>query len=176
MTEKSKPVLVMLGIMGQTPFAGVAWQVLHYLEGFRRCGYEVYYVEDTGDWPYDPEQNTVTGDCRYTVNYLARLMEWAGFANRWAYRFGGDGHLGGGQVVNIVSWTFRYVIVHELCHALGMWHEPQRPDRGAYVRINTANMQPGTSFAFAMVPSALVPTRMPVMSAAPAASVTVLSM
>ncbi|HMV82380.1 MAG TPA: hypothetical protein PLD20_26620 [Blastocatellia bacterium] len=91
MTEKSKPVLVMLGIMGQTPFAGVAWQVLHYLEGFRRCGYDVYYVEDTGDWPYDPEQNAVTGDCRYTVNYLARLMEWAGFPNRWAYRFGGDG-------------------------------------------------------------------------------------
>jgi hypothetical protein len=66
------------------------------------------------------------------------------------------GRIGGGQVVNIVSWTFRYVIVHELCHALGMWHEHQRSDRGEYVLINTANMQPGTSFAFAMVPSALV--------------------
>lgn len=87
----SKPVLVILGIMGQTPFAGVAWQVLHYLEGFRRLGYDVYYVEDTGDWPYDPEQNTITGDCRYTVHYLARLMAWLDMSDKWAYRFGGDG-------------------------------------------------------------------------------------
>src|SRR5438094_793353 len=70
--------LIVLGIVGRTPFAGVAWQALHYLEGFRRLGYEVYYVEDTGDWPYDPEQNTITDDCRYTVNYIARLMSWTG--------------------------------------------------------------------------------------------------
>ena len=28
--------VVVMGIMGQVPFAGVGWQVLHYLEGFRR--------------------------------------------------------------------------------------------------------------------------------------------
>src|SRR5437773_5927854 len=86
-----KPRLIVLGIVGQTPFAGVAWQALHYLEGFRRLGYEVYYVEDTGDWPYDPEQNTITDDCRYTVNYIARLMAWCGLAHRWAYRAGVQG-------------------------------------------------------------------------------------
>ena len=59
--------LVVFGIMGRTPLAGVAWQVLHYLEGFRRLGFDVYYIEDTGDWPYDPEQNTTTDDCRYAV-------------------------------------------------------------------------------------------------------------
>ena len=53
-----RTTLVVLGMMGRTPFAGVAWQVLHYLEGFRRLGCDVPYVEDTGDWPYDPEQNT----------------------------------------------------------------------------------------------------------------------
>jgi hypothetical protein len=73
-------------MMGRSPFAGVAWQVLHYLEGFRRLGCEVYYVEDTGDWPYDPEQNAVTDDCRYTVNYIARLVEWCGLPGRWSYR------------------------------------------------------------------------------------------
>lgn len=83
-----KPTIVILGIMGRSPFAGVAWQVLHYLEGFRRLGLDVYYVEDTGDWPYDAEQNTITDDCRYTVNYIARLMAWCGLADRWAYRFG----------------------------------------------------------------------------------------
>jgi hypothetical protein len=75
-----------LGMMGRTPFAGVAWQVLHYLEGFRRLGCNVVYVEDTGDWSYDPEQNTITNDPRYTVSYIARLMAWCGLPDRWAYR------------------------------------------------------------------------------------------
>ena len=68
------------------PLAGVAWQVLHYLEGFRRLGADVYYVEDTGSWPYDPEQNTITQDCRYTVEYISRLMARYGFQDHWAYR------------------------------------------------------------------------------------------
>jgi hypothetical protein len=84
--SRSKPILVVLGMMGRTPFAGVAWQVLHYLEGFRRLGFDVYYVEDTGDWPYDPEQNTITDDCRYTTGYIARHLAWIGLPQRWAYR------------------------------------------------------------------------------------------
>src|SRR5215813_13474288 len=78
--------LIIMGILGRTPLAGVAWQVLHYLEGFRRLGYDVYYVEDSGVWPYDVEQQTVTSDCRYTVNYIARLLDWWGHPDRWAYR------------------------------------------------------------------------------------------
>lgn len=76
---------MLLGMMGRTPFAGVAWQVMHYLEGLRRLGHEVYYVEDTGDWPYDPEQNAITGDPRFTVRYLADLMARVDGVDRWAY-------------------------------------------------------------------------------------------
>ena len=61
-----KPRVVVLGVMGMSPFAGVAWQVLHYLEGFRRLGWDVVYVEDTGAWAYDPElvpeKTTVTAE------------------------------------------------------------------------------------------------------------------
>src|SRR5262245_3398264 len=92
MSRPSQPVLIVLGMMGRAPFAGVAWQVLHYLEGFRRLGYDVYYIEDTGDWPYDPERNAVTDDCRYTVNYIARLMAWCGLPDRWAYRAAAQGN------------------------------------------------------------------------------------
>jgi hypothetical protein len=81
-----KPLVVVLGFLGRMPVAGVAWQLLHYLEGFRRLGCEVYYVEDTGDWPYDPEQNGVTGDCGYSVRYLTRLLGAYGLGERWAYR------------------------------------------------------------------------------------------
>jgi hypothetical protein len=77
--------VVLLGMMGRTPFAGVAWQVLHYLEGFRRAGCDAFYVEDTGAWPYDPVQNTVTDDPGYTVRYLGDLLRRVGMDGRWAY-------------------------------------------------------------------------------------------
>jgi hypothetical protein len=86
MMAQPGPLLIVMGMVGRTPFAGVAWQVLHYLEGFRRLGFDVYYVEDTGDWPYDPEQNTITDDCGYTTRYIGRMMDWCGMAGRWAYR------------------------------------------------------------------------------------------
>jgi hypothetical protein len=79
------PRVVVLGIIGRSPFAGVAWQALHYLEGFRRAGCEVFYVEDTGAWPYDPDRNEVTDDPRYTVDYLGGLMRRLGIGDRWAY-------------------------------------------------------------------------------------------
>lgn len=78
--------IVLLGAMAQMPFAGVAWQVLHYLEGLRRLGHEVFYVEDTGSWPYDPEAETVTDDATAAVRRLERLTTDAGFGERWAYR------------------------------------------------------------------------------------------
>lgn len=77
--------VVVLGMMGRTPFAGVAWQVLHYLEGFRRAGCDVFYVEDTGAWPYDPDHNTVTDDPGYTVRYLGDLLRRVGMDDCWAY-------------------------------------------------------------------------------------------
>ena len=72
--------------MGRIPFAGMAWEALHYLEGFRRLGHDVYYIEDTWEWPFNPEKNAVTNDNRYTLNYLAHLMAWCGMSDRWAYR------------------------------------------------------------------------------------------
>lgn len=84
------PRIVVLGTMGAVPFAGVMWQTVHYLEGFRRLGHDVWYVEDTGEWPYDPEQDTITADCRFTVDYLARVMRECGLGDRWAYRAGAE--------------------------------------------------------------------------------------
>ena len=78
--------IVVLGIMGRTPLAGVVWQAMHYLEGFRRLGHEVVYVEDTGAWPYDPEQNTLTEDVRYAVQTIEAVMTSLGLPDRWAYR------------------------------------------------------------------------------------------
>lgn len=50
------------------------------------------------------------------------------------------GRIGGSQTVNLFNWDFRYIIIHELMHALGCWHEQNRPDRDTYVVINLANV------------------------------------
>ena len=60
------------------------------------------------------------------------------------------GMIGGAQDINIFNWTWRFIIVHELLHALGDWHEQQRPDRDAYVQINWQNIQDGTSGNFSI--------------------------
>jgi hypothetical protein len=82
----NKPRVLIFGLIARMPMAGIAWQALHYLEGFRRCGYDAYYVEDCWEWPYDAERDTATDDPTFTVDYLAKLMRWAGFDGRWVYR------------------------------------------------------------------------------------------
>lgn len=40
-------------------------------------------------------------------------------------------------------------IVHEIGHALGLWHEQSRPDRDRYVRVLTENIKDGAATNFA---------------------------
>ena len=77
--------IVVLGAAAQMPFAGVWWQVRHYLEGLRRLGHDVHYVEDTGNWPYDPVLETITDDASGAVAKLGSLLHEAGFGDRWAF-------------------------------------------------------------------------------------------
>ncbi len=83
--------IVVTGLLGQYAFGGVTWDYIQYLLGFRDLGHEVWYLEDSGAWPYDPVQQTVTADCSYNVNYLRGIMTEFGFGDRWVYRNGADG-------------------------------------------------------------------------------------
>ena len=57
MNLQAKKKIVLLGMMTRIPVAGVVWQTMQYLVGFKRLGYDVYYVEDSGRWIYDPRIN-----------------------------------------------------------------------------------------------------------------------
>ncbi|HTJ21729.1 MAG TPA: glycosyltransferase family 2 protein, partial [Gemmatimonadaceae bacterium] len=77
--------IVLLGMMTKMPVPGVIWQTLHYLLGFRRLGYDVFYVEAHARAPA-PFMNTPTdpGTAR-AAEFLRDLMSRHGFADRWAY-------------------------------------------------------------------------------------------
>ena len=87
--------LIVTGGLGNMPFAGVAWQVLHYLEGFRRLGHRVFYLEDTGAWPFDPERGIVSEDAGPALAYVRRMLERVELDDAWAYRDAVDGRLHG---------------------------------------------------------------------------------
>ena len=52
------------------------------------------------------------------------------------------GRTGGVQVVELGSGcNYQSTILHEICHALGMWHEQSRPDRDEYVQVMQDNVK-----------------------------------
>jgi hypothetical protein len=86
---------MLAGGAGAMPFAGVGWQVAQYLEGFRRLGHDVFYLEDTQRWPYDPIADSVCDDAGRAIAYVAGVMARCGMRERWAYRDVASGRLYG---------------------------------------------------------------------------------
>jgi hypothetical protein len=45
--------IIVTGLIAQHPLlGGVAWDYLQYVLGLARLGHDVYYFEDSGQWPY----------------------------------------------------------------------------------------------------------------------------
>lgn len=53
------------------------------------------------------------------------------------------GRVGGQQFVNLADGCTTGNTIHEIGHALGMWHEQSRSDRANHVLVNLANVEPG---------------------------------
>lgn len=65
------------------------------------------------------------------------------------------GRRGGAQTINLQSSANgtcypRGIVMHEILHALGFWHEHMRPDRDGFVTIVAGNIAPGQSSQFAI--------------------------
>ena len=79
--------IVVTGLIAGYPLGGVAWDYLAYVSGFRRLGHDVFYLEDTGQWLYDPRLHSFTDDVGFHTAYLESTLARAGdMRERWALR------------------------------------------------------------------------------------------
>jgi hypothetical protein len=78
--------IIVTGMAVYLPLPGVIYQILHYLIGLRRLGYDAYYVEDSTRWVYDSSVEDVVPDPAANVGIVASVLNSYGFADRWAYR------------------------------------------------------------------------------------------
>lgn len=76
--------VVVSGIAGNLPLAGVALHYLQFCLGLRELGVETSYLEDNEAWPLLPATNEPVEDAGYTVAWLRELFE--AFEIPWAYK------------------------------------------------------------------------------------------
>jgi hypothetical protein len=91
--------LIVSGILFWYPLSGVTYQFLHYLLGLRRLGWDVYYIEDSGRWVYDPKARQITGDAGPNVASVAPALAAHGFEGKWGFR----GAYPGGQCYGLLE-------------------------------------------------------------------------
>jgi hypothetical protein len=84
--------IIVTGLIAQHPLlGGMTWHYLQYVLGLQRLGHDVYYLEDSGEWPYNLHGG-ISGDdfvaygCKENVKYLGEVMSRFGLTEKWAYR------------------------------------------------------------------------------------------
>jgi hypothetical protein len=82
--------IIVTGLIAQHPqLGGIAWHYMHYVLGLVRLGHDVFYFEDSGEWPYTlagGPTDWIARDARQNVSHLERLMRRFGLDSKWAYR------------------------------------------------------------------------------------------
>jgi hypothetical protein len=79
--------IIVLGYIVRGPLGGLAWHHLQYVMGLARLGHDVYFVEDSDEYPscYDPIRNTMDTDPAYGLRFAKRTFDRVGLNDRWAY-------------------------------------------------------------------------------------------
>ncbi|MBW3665219.1 MAG: glycosyltransferase [Actinobacteria bacterium] len=80
------PRIVVLGMMTKMPVAGVVWQTVHYLVGFQRLGFDVYYVEAHARTPSMLMDERSTDGSEEAAAFIDGVMRRFDLADRWAYQ------------------------------------------------------------------------------------------
>lgn len=78
--------IVVGGFIGLYPTGGVTWDYLQYVLGFAEMGHDVYYIEDTCQYPRYQKEGRAWDDATDSIHYLKEVMKAFGLEQRWAYR------------------------------------------------------------------------------------------
>jgi GT2 family glycosyltransferase len=84
--QRSRPKVVLLGMMTKMPVAGVVWQNLHYLLGFERLGCEAFYVETHARTPSMLMSSEHDDSSALAAEFISSIMRRFGLSDRWAFR------------------------------------------------------------------------------------------
>jgi len=85
--------IIVTGLIAQHyTLAGVSWDYIQYCIGLKQLGHDVYYFEDSGEWPYNFDggkngDDWVEKDCLKNIIYLKSLFDRYELSDRWAYFF-----------------------------------------------------------------------------------------
>jgi hypothetical protein len=88
-TGRTAPLrIIVSGLCGLIPLGGVAWDYLQYVIGLADLGHDVYYFEDTWEWPYDPIKNEQSEDGTYSAGFIDRFFQQYApeLRDHWHYR------------------------------------------------------------------------------------------
>jgi len=85
--KQSQLRILVLGYLVRAPLGGIAWHYLQYVVGLSRLGHDVFFFEDSDDYPscYDPVRNLTDADPTYGLGFAARAFERLGLGQRWTY-------------------------------------------------------------------------------------------
>jgi hypothetical protein len=81
--------IIFAGYLVRYPLGGYAWQMAHYLLGFRALGHDIWFYEDTGelncDFAYNPLTNEFAPSYQYGITATANFLSKIGFGDRWVF-------------------------------------------------------------------------------------------
>jgi len=79
--------VVVLGYIVRGPLGGMAWHHLQYMIGIARLGHDVYFVEDSDDYPscYDPTRHVTDTLPSYGIRFATYTFDKVGLGDRWVY-------------------------------------------------------------------------------------------
>ena len=87
MDQASRLRIIVLGYIVRGPMGGMAWHHLQYVLGLKALGHDVFFIEDSDDYPscYDPTRGVVDTDPTYGLKFAAQAFDRVGLGERWAY-------------------------------------------------------------------------------------------
>jgi hypothetical protein len=105
--------VVVAGSLAQRPgHGGHTWVFLQYLLGFRRLGWDVFFVDRLEpEMCFDRNGNPDTFESSFNVRYTTEVMEGFGLAGRWSVMHGGGREVAGCSREEVVERVRRSTLL-----------------------------------------------------------------